>query len=112
MKEIGGYKTIESALHTDFTTGLSNHNTKDLEERKEAFGSNEKPTIELPGILELLWDALQDFTLRILVLASIFSIVIEMSTADDAHRSLAWIEGFAIMVAVIVCASVAAINDY
>ena len=89
MKEIGGYKTIESALHTDFTTGLSNHNTKDLEERKEAFGSNEKPTVELPGILELLWDALQDFTLRILVLASALSVInnVKLSGSNITGKS-------------------------
>lgn len=38
--------------------------------------------------------------------------VIEMSTADESHLSTAWIEGVAILVAVIVCTNVAAINDY
>ena len=51
-------------------------------------------------------------TLRILVVAAITSIVIEVATSDDSHRSIAWIEGFAILVAVFVCSTVAAANDY
>lgn len=36
-----------------------------------------------------------------------------MATADDAdERSIAWVEGFAILVAVMVCSVVAAGNDY
>jgi 1,4-dihydroxy-2-naphthoate octaprenyltransferase len=55
---------------------------------------------------------LKDFTLRILLVAAILSIVLETSTADASHRSTAWIEGFAILVAVFVCTLVSAINDY
>ena len=32
--------------------------------------------------------------------------------ADEDHKSSAWIEGFAILVAVFVCAVVTAVNDY
>lgn len=50
--------------------------------------------------------------MRVLLVASIVSIVIGVSTADDSHRSLAWIEGFAIFVAVFVCCNVTAINVF
>lgn len=66
----------------------------------------------MPGFFELLLEALSDFTLKILIVASVVSIAIEVGTADSDHRKTAWIEGFAIMVAVIVCASVTAVNDY
>ena len=46
------------------------------------------------------------------MIAAVFSIVIEVSTSDDDHRSIAWVEGFAILVAVFVCSTVAAANDY
>lgn len=49
--------------------------------------------------------------MRILIVASLVSIVIEVATNED-HRNTAWIEGFAILVAVIVCCNVTAINDY
>jgi hypothetical protein len=35
-----------------------------------------------------------------------------VGTADDDHRKTAWIEGFAVMVAVAICATVSAVNDY
>jgi hypothetical protein len=50
--------------------------------------------------------------MRILLVASIVSIVIGVSTADDSHRSLAWIEGFAIFIAVFVCCNVTAVNVF
>ena len=40
------------------------------------------------------------------------SIVISVSTAHEEDRATAWIEGFAILVAVMVCSTVAAANDY
>jgi hypothetical protein len=55
---------------------------------------------------------MEDFTLRILLVAAILSIVLEVSTASDEERSKAWIEGFAVLVAVFVCAFVTSINDY
>jgi len=48
--------------------------------------------------------------MRVLLVASIVSIVIGVATADDDHRSLAWIEGFAIFIAVFVCCNVTAVN--
>lgn len=50
--------------------------------------------------------------MRILLVAAILSIGLETGTAHDDERKTAWIEGFAILVAVMVCASVTAINDY
>ena len=35
-----------------------------------------------------------------------------MGTADADHRSTAWIEGFAVLMAVVICATVTAANDY
>lgn len=37
---------------------------------------------------------------------------VELGMADDDHRKTAWIDGFAIMVAVILSSSVQAANDY
>ena len=59
----------------------------------------------------MLWGALGDFTLRILMVAAAVSIVISVSTASKDDRSTAWIEGFAILAAVMVCSTVAAVND-
>lgn len=55
--------------------------------------------------------ALDDFTLKILIVAAIVSIIIEVATAESSERHLAWIDGFAILIAVLVCSLVTAVND-
>jgi len=58
----------------------------------------------------LLWQALDDLMLKVLIVASIISIVIEMVFSE--HREIAWMEGVAILVAVAVVSIVTAVNDY
>jgi hypothetical protein len=85
------------------------------------YGSNKRIPRASKGYFELLCNALEDFTLRVLLVASIVSIgneyysiikAIEVGTAEESHRNTAWIEGFAIFLAVFVCSNVAASNDY
>ena len=45
----------------------------------------------MKGFIELLLIALNDFTLKVLMVAAIISIVIEMSTSSDDERKYAWI---------------------
>ena len=40
------------------------------------------------------------------------SIILEVSTATEEKRSIAWIDGFAIFLAVCFCSTVQASNDY
>lgn len=61
---------------------------------------------------QLLWKALDDFTLRILIFASVISIILEVAISDPEERKTAWIEGVAILVAVAIVANVTAANDY
>ncbi len=60
----------------------------------------------------MLWGALEDFTLRILITASMLSIAIEVGTAKPEERKLKWVDGFAIFVAVLISATVSSVNDY
>lgn len=55
-------------------------------------------------------DALEDFMLRVLLLAGVVSIILEMISAAD-HWTTAWIEGFAIILAVFIVVTVTAVND-
>jgi hypothetical protein len=47
-----------------------------------------------------------------LIVSSIFSIAVEVGTADASDRSTAWVEGFVILLAVAVCGLVTAGNNY
>jgi len=57
-------------------------------------------------------DAMEDFTLRILMVASIISIIVEVATATPDHINTAWIDGFAIMTVVIISSGITTLNDY
>lgn len=78
-----------------------------------AFGNNRKQVVKPKTFMELLLEALTDFTLKILMFAAIISIIIEEAAAENSSdRKTAWIEGFAILVAVFVCSTVTATNNY
>ena len=91
--------------------GIS-EDTEDIEQRQKFYGDNQKPVREPPGLCQLLLQALDDFMLKVLIVAAIILMVLELATADDSHRSTAWIEGFAILLAVFISAGVTAVNDY
>ena len=55
------------------TAGLSG-NPQDLQHRKENFGSNIIPPKPPKKFIELVWEALQDTTLIILIIAAIVSL--------------------------------------
>ena len=46
------------------------------------------------------------------MVCAVISIVINLVFAAPGERSIAWIEGFAILAAVFICSTVAATNDY
>ena len=50
--------------------------------------------------------------MKILMVAAVVSIAIELITAKPEKKKIAWIEGFAILVAVFICAMVTAVNDW
>lgn len=49
--------------------------------------------IEPKGYCELWLGALNDFTMKVLCFAAIISIAVDVGTADEDYRKLAWIEG-------------------
>lgn len=55
---------------------------------------------------------MNDFMLKLLIVAAFISIIVSMIFATEDERSLAWVEGSAILVAVLVVTSVTAWNDY
>lgn len=45
-------------------------------------------------------------------MAAVVSIVVEVVVADDDKKNLAWIEGFAILMAVAISSGITTVNDY
>jgi quinol-cytochrome oxidoreductase complex cytochrome b subunit len=58
-----------------------------------------------------MWEQLKDFTMRILMICALLDIILQVSIKSD-QRELAWIEGFAIFLAVIISTTVGSVNDF
>lgn len=83
-----------------------------MDGRNDAFGTHKKDPPVRSGFCSMLKDALDDFMLKILIGCAVFQLIIEMSTADAHELGHAWIEGFAILLAVAVVSLVGAGSDY
>ena len=103
-----GDSWLFSGLKTNILRGIDK---KSLPDRIRAYGSNQVAKKASSTFFELLVEAMKDLTLIILTVAALGSIVIHM-IVEKEHRSTAWIEGFAILLAVVACSSVQALNNY
>eukprot|EP00741_Cyanophora_paradoxa_P024434 tig00022075_g23591.t2 len=104
----GGVSGIASALNVNPEAGLA-ADEGDLQRRRDCYGPNKLPEPPQTSILTLIWGALQDRTLIVLIIAAVVSTVLECTFQDP---KTGWIDGTAIIFAVVVVVSVTAINDY
>jgi len=109
-EKYGGIDKIVVLLQSDATKGLDANNTEDLERRKEVFGVNYIPPKPPQSFFALMWEAAQDVTLIILVVAAVISIVLGLTVEDDPDTG--WIEGAAILISVCLVIFVTAGNDW
>ncbi|KAL7581414.1 hypothetical protein ACA910_021998 [Epithemia clementina (nom. ined.)] len=84
---------------------------RELEHRREVFGTNALTEKKLDSFLKLCWDALQDFVLIMLIVLGIISMVVEVTT-HLGDCSTCWIEGSAILASVCIVVLVTASIDY
>ncbi|KAL4476839.1 hypothetical protein ABPG72_010676 [Tetrahymena utriculariae] len=111
LESAEGVEVLEKHLHTNFKDGL-NEDAQDFLERKEAFGDNQKESVPLKTFFELFVEALDDFTVKLLIVAAAAALILEMALASPGDRSIAWIDGFGIFVAVLIVGFVTSINNY
>lgn len=110
--ELGGVENLLIGLKTSLEDGISNNS---LEGRNTAFGTHWKPAPERTPFCEMLKAALDDFMLKILIGCAVFQLIIEITmaaTTHPEHLATAWIEGFAILLAVAVVSLVGAGSDF
>jgi len=105
-KRFGGFDGIVEGLKTSPKDGIK---SSSIEERRAVFGANEMPQKKPASYAQLAWEACQDATLIMLIVSAIFSLVLGMIFEDP---STGWVEGTAIMFAVVVVVNVTAGNDY
>ncbi|CAD6190771.1 unnamed protein product [Caenorhabditis auriculariae] len=117
--DYGGINGLCQKLKTDPHNGLPASDSE-LERRRAVFGANEIPPHPPKIFLQLVWEALQDVTLVILLVSAIVSLALSFyrppeeggGSVDDSEHDAGWIEGVAILISVIVVVLVTALNDY
>lgn len=107
IDEIGGPDGLAAQLGVDPNTGCT---TAQLEQFLAWYGKNEFPEKPMKSFLELFIGAFNDFTLMVLIVAAFVSLLLGVFLEDDPEKG--WIEGAAILIAVLIVATVTAANDY
>jgi len=113
VQQLGSLEQIEHGLKTNLKQGLSTNN--DHSARIAKYGNNILPDKNSKTFLQLVWIAFNDKVLIILSIAAVVSLAVGLyQTLGIKHDgpSLEWIEGVAIMVAIVIVVLVGATNDW
>ncbi|KAL6560043.1 Calcium-transporting ATPase 9, plasma membrane-type [Orobanche gracilis] len=108
LQQHGGVKGISDMLKTDTERGVSGDDNE-LSQRRNAFGSNTYPVKKGRSFLRFLWEAWQDLTLVILIIAAVASLALGIKTEGLQEG---WYDGGSITFAVLLVIFVTATSDY
>lgn len=87
--------------------------TGSFEDRKRIFGDNRLPERKTKSILQLMWLAYNDKVLIVLTVAAVIALALGLYQAlGTPEGGVDWIEGVAIIVAIVVVVVVGALNDW
>ncbi|KAG5354630.1 Calcium-transporting ATPase 2 [Yarrowia sp. B02] len=122
LAEMGGLEGLQADLNTNLQSGLSEEDAGARDARIEAYDRNILPEKKAKSLFYLMWMALQDKVLILLTVAAIISLALGLYETfgqpdeyDAQGRKLPkvdWVEGVAIMVAIIIVVVVGAGNDW
>ena len=86
LNKHGKVAGLMQKLNTSPVTGLNSADKKDLHDRANQFGRNEIPPKPPKSFLFLMWEALQDTTLIILLVSAAFSLFLSFYHIEsDKH---------------------------
>ncbi|EIN10054.1 Ca-transporting ATPase [Punctularia strigosozonata HHB-11173 SS5] len=88
-----------------------------MEDRRRVYGANTLPSHKTKSLLALAWAALQDKVLIILSIAAVVSLALGLfqdfgTPRDPDDPPVDWVEGVAIMVAIVIVVMVGSVNDW
>lgn len=119
--EVGGVDAIVKDLASDVSSGLE-ASGDDFEVRKKKYGTNCLPSKPSKSFLALCWEQMHDQVLIILSVAAIVSLALGLyetfgqptvyDAEGKAEPKVEWVEGVAIIVAIVIVVLVSAVNDY
>ncbi|XP_010048692.2 calcium-transporting ATPase 8, plasma membrane-type [Eucalyptus grandis] len=108
LEEYGGVEGLSNSLKTNSEKGVCG-DAADLQARRDAFGSNTYPRKQRKSFWTFLWEAWQDLTLIILIIAAVASLALGIKTEGIKQG---WYSGVSISVAVILVIVITAISNY
>lgn len=100
---------LVSALDSDLRRGL-NANSENLNVRRKLFGSNRFKPLPAVSFFDVLLDALDDFTLMILIASGALSLFLEYALKPGGE--FGWLEGTAILFSVVVVLLVTSTTNF
>ncbi|KAK9697974.1 hypothetical protein RND81_08G074200 [Saponaria officinalis] len=109
LQKLGGVAGLAEKLKTDTEKGIPQINDDDLVQRKSVFGSNSYPMKKLQSYWRFLWEACQDWTILILMVAGVALLVLGIKSEGIREE---WYDGGSILIAAIIIFVVTAISDY
>jgi P-type Ca2+ transporter type 2C len=116
LRALGGLDGLARGLHTDVTAGRSIDASPDDTQR--VFGRNQLPPRKPKSIWRLAWTTFQEPVLILLTVAGTISLALGLySTFGVSHdpngpTPIEWVEGVAILAAVLIVVVVASHNDW
>lgn len=108
---VANAEELAKALGTSLRRGIPS-GEQERTRRVATYGSNTLPARPRTSFAEYVAEALDDFTVRILIAAGLVSIVLEAVLDGGQGDGTGWIEGAAILAAVVVVVLVTAVNNY
>ncbi|KAL7132411.1 hypothetical protein ABFS83_12G072100 [Erythranthe nasuta] len=108
LQQYGGVKGWAEMIKTDVETGIYG-DENELSRRKNVFGSNTYPVKKGRSFLRFLWEAWQDLTLIILIIADVASLALGIKTEGLEEG---WYDGGSITFVVLLVIFVTATSDY
>ncbi|VDP06028.1 unnamed protein product [Soboliphyme baturini] len=112
----GGPAQLCDRLKTSYNQGLCDE--KDIDARRIYFGSNFIPAKPPKTFLQLAFEAMQDTTLMVLIVAAVISLGLSFypkssqPNGNPSDQKAEWIEAVAIFMAIVVVVLVTAGNNY
>ncbi|OBZ82739.1 Calcium-transporting ATPase 2, partial [Choanephora cucurbitarum] len=114
-------ETPKPQLNKSATFMSTNSRFDPYAQRVSIFGSNTLPPVKSKNIFELMWIAFQDKTLILLSVAAVVSLAVgiyediavpEYDAQGNKIAGVKWVEGVAIIVAILIVVLVGSVNDF
>lgn len=121
LRDVGGASAIMRNLGTDAVDGLDRAGA-DFDMRRKIYGANSLPQKPPKSFLRICWDQMHDQVLIILSVAAVVSLALglyetfgqppDYDAEGKPEPKVEWVEGVAIIVAILIVVLVSAANDY